>query len=139
MSEENKSEFVSRRMAGAITTVAGGFLLVVMVAAYNYPEKADNKIEAHIAEVERELDEHRATYNEHRANAGADLKELRSLVEAGTDDRYKGKDAKKDFDKREAIDDEREQRTRSDISRLEKEIDRLKDERAQEKRIYRTQ
>ena len=116
---EHRDPFLGKWGASAIATVSGGLLLLVISGVINAPKEADVEIKQSIAQLEREVDELRETYNEHRANSQARFEELKIKVDAGTDDRYRQQDAERDFSKIYAIQEEREQRTRSDISRLD--------------------
>ena len=123
MSEEHTNEhrepFLGKLGATVTATVCGGVLVFALSAVVTAPQEADKDIIERLRGLDQRLRDHEAVYNEHRANSGADIKELAIQVDAGTDDRYTAKDAAKDFARIEAIAAEREQRTRSDISRID--------------------
>ena len=126
MSEEHTNEhhepFLGKLGASIIAAVSGGILVLLISSAVTAPQEADKDIIERINGIDQRLREHEAIYNEHRANAGADIKELAIQVDAGTEDRYKAKDAAKDFARIEAIAAEREQRTRSDLARIDAQL-----------------
>ena len=143
MSEEHTNEhrepFLGKLGATVTATVCGGVLVFALSAVVTAPQEADKGIIETVKRIDQRLRDHEAIYNEHRANSGADIKELAIQVNAGTIDRYTAKDAAKDLGAIKAIDDEREHRTRSDMARLEDRIERLEEHNEQEHRIYRTQ
>ena len=126
MSEEHTNEhrepFLGKLGATVTATVCGGVLVFALSAVVTAPQNADVEIKQSISELRAQVDELRATYQEHRANAGADIKELSIQVESGTNDRYTSKDAERDHARIEALDAERESALRRDISRIENQM-----------------
>ena len=119
---EHREPFLGKLGATVVATVCGGVLVFALSAVVTAPQEADKDIIETIRSIDERLREHEAVYNEHRANSGADIKELAIQVEAGTIDRYRANDAAKDFARIEAVAAEREQRTRGDLARIDKQL-----------------
>jgi len=124
--DDTKQPYLGRLGATVIATLCGGILLVFVSAAFNAPQRADEKSarldaaqELEIVALRSEIAALREAYNEHRANSGADLKELRSLVEAGSQNRF----TEIDWERENARLLEREQANRRDIARIDGQLD----------------
>jgi hypothetical protein len=117
--------FFGRAGALAVSAVVTVIIGIVVVGAFNAPDKADGKSEARDKEQQIDIDELRREIIVIGDSIGTEAVEL---------ERIRGQIASL-----EAEYSERWDRAKSDIARIESRIERMEEVKAQSNRIYRTE